>query len=274
MVDFVLVELGCAELRVAWHMVEPPTPPPALFATRERNRVATATATAPGRLRALGIIDSRGAVSGDLHQAITAFAHAPVEVDLRFTASHGGEIRAAVSRYEGFAFLAVVTGGRIRFSRLPAAAGLASLVNVLPPMDPARGTQVTLPVAEVDAAVTAGIVTAMQRNDPVGADADEQLIRGLVARGVSGTDARLFVSLAGERRLRSAQFGFTVRDRAGNRHRGNRTVQAIDTRRGRSVRYTRGAYLIAVPADRDTFVRVLAEACDVELERLRDRRFG
>jgi hypothetical protein len=269
MVDFVLVELGCAELGVAWQLAGLPTPPPALFTARERDRVASAAV--PGRLRALGIIDPRGAITADLNRAITAFAYAPVEVDLRFATTPGVEVRAAVSRYEGRAFLAVVTGDHVRFSGLPAAAGLAALVSVLPQMDPARGTQISLPIAEVDAAIT----TAMESGAPsTGPDADDQLVRGLVARGVSRPDARLFVSLVGGRRLRSAEFGVTVRDRTGHRHRGRRTIQAVDTRRGRAVRYTRGGYLVAAPADRDTFVRILAEAADAELDRVRATGMG
>jgi len=118
---------------------------------------------------------------------------------------------------------------------------------------------VSLPVAEVDAAIT--------RSMELGQDSDDGVIGDLTARGMSGADARLFVSLVGSKRVRFAEFGVTVRDRHGVRHRGSRTVQAVDMRRGRAVLYTRGDYLVATPADEQTLVRVLGQLRDAELER-------
>lgn len=251
-----LIELGCAELGVAWQVANLPAPP-AIFAVRAG--VDHADDTSLIRLGALGLIDADGCVTPELHRSMTAFAHADVEVDLRFAAGRGAEVRAAVTTHHGAAVLAVVTSGHVRFSRVPAEAALPALVHVLPPVEPARGTLVSLPVAEVDAAIT----RSMER----GQDADDGVIGDLTARGMSGADARLFVSLVGSKRLRFAEFGVTVRDRDGVRHRGSRTVQAIDMRRGRAVLYTRGDYLVAAPADEHTLVRVLGQLRDAELER-------
>jgi hypothetical protein len=262
-VDFVLIELGCAELGVAWQVANLPAPP-AMFTVRSRNRMPEEASRA--RLRVLGLIDPRGALSADLRQAMSVFAHARAEVDLRFAARRGTEVRAAVTAEDGVAMLAVITGGHVRFSRLPEEAALAALVSVLPSTEPAKGTLVSLPVAEVDAAIT----TSMER----GLDCDDGVVHGLTARGVSGADARLFVSLVGTRRLRIAEFGVTIRGRSGARHRCSRTVQVVDTRRGRSVLYTRGDYLVAAPADRDTVVSALGELRDAEPGRLDDNRLG
>ncbi|HVV22340.1 MAG TPA: ESX secretion-associated protein EspG [Pseudonocardiaceae bacterium] len=253
-----LIELGCTELGIAWRAADLPALP-ALFTVRDRDRQADENAWT--RLAALGLIDPRGALSSDLHQAMTAFAQSPVEVDLRFATGSGTEVRAAVATADDTAFLAVVTGGHVRFSRVPAEAAVTALVRVLPPEQPAAGTLVSLPVAEVDTAITG----SMER----GVDADEGVIDGLAARGVARTDARLFVSLVGSKRLRFAEFGVTFRDRAGARRRSGRTVQVVDMRRGRAVLHTRGDYLVAAPADGDTVVRVLTELRDAELDRNR-----
>jgi hypothetical protein len=256
-VDFVLIELGCAELAVAWQVAKLPAPP-AIFAVRGGDRRAGDISLT--RLGALGLLDADGAVTPDLHQSMSLFAHAPVAVDLRFAAGHGAEVRAAVATHERVAVLAVVTNGHVRFSQLPADAALPALVNVLPPVEPARGTPVSLPVAEVDAA----IIRSMER----GQDSDDGVVGDLTARGMSGADAKLFVSLVGSKRLRFAEFGVTVRDRDGLRHRGNRTVQAIDMRRGRAALYTRGDYLVASPADQNTLARLVGQLRDTECDRL------
>ncbi|HEX9338291.1 MAG TPA: ESX secretion-associated protein EspG [Pseudonocardiaceae bacterium] len=252
-----LIELGCADLGVAWQVAKLPAPP-AIFAVRGCDRGTDGSSRT--RLSALGLIDSQGAVTPELHRSMSAFAHAGVAVDLRFAAGRGAEVRAAVTTHDGVAILAVVTNGHVRFSRVPADAALPALVHVLPPAEPARGTLVSLPVAEVDAAIT----RSMER----GQDSDDVVVGDLTARGMSGADARLFVSLVGCKRLRFAEFGVTVRDKIGVRHRGSRTVQAIDMRRGRAVLYTRGDYLVAAPADEHTLARELGRLRDAETERL------
>jgi EspG family len=250
-VDFVLIELGCAELGVAWQVAKLPAPP-AIFAVR--GGAGPADDIALTRLGALGLLDAQGAVVPELQRSMSVFAHATVEVDLRFAAGRGAEVRAAVTTAGDVAVLAVVTNGHVRFSRVPAGAALPALIHVLPPAEPARGTLVSLPVAEVDAAIT----RSMER----GQDSDDGVIGDLTARGMSGADARLFVSLVGSKRLRFAEFGVTVRDKLGARRRGSQTVQAVDMRRGRAVLYTRGQYLVAAPADEHTLARVLGQLRD------------
>lgn len=258
-----LIELGCAELGVAWQAADLPLPP-AIFTVRSRNRIPVEMSTA--RLRMSGLIDPHGLPSADLRQAMTVFAHARTEVDLRFVAGRGVDVRAAVTTADGVAILAVITNGHVRFSRIPAEAALAALVNVLPATSPATGTLVSLPVAEVDAAIT----NSMAR----GVDNDTGVVGALTGRGVSAVDARLFVSLVGTRRMRFAEFGLTVRERSGVRHRCSRNVQVVDMRRGRAVLYTKGDYLVAAPADRNTVVEALRELRTAELDRLDDNRLG
>ncbi|HKN97508.1 MAG TPA: ESX secretion-associated protein EspG, partial [Pseudonocardiaceae bacterium] len=132
-----------------------------------------------------------------------------------------------------------------------------------------RGTPISLPIAAVDAAVTATLEPR-----PVPADPDDLLVAGLVRRGVAAADARLYTALVGGKRLRHTEFGITCRDRAGVRRRCAGTVQVVDTRLGRAVRHTRGAYLIAAPADGPTVVRALTELRDAELDRLGGNRLG
>src|SRR6202035_4167170 len=64
-VDFVLIELGCAELDVAWQVAKLPAPP-AIFAVRGCDRRAGDISLT--RLGALGLLDSHGDVTPELHR--------------------------------------------------------------------------------------------------------------------------------------------------------------------------------------------------------------
>ena len=91
MVFFVLIELGCTELGVAWQAADLGALPP-LFTVRSQR--ARGGDLARDRLVTLGLIDPRGVVCGDLHQAMAAFAQSPVEADLRFAVGRGVGSRA------------------------------------------------------------------------------------------------------------------------------------------------------------------------------------
>lgn len=265
-----LIELGCPELSVAWQCAALPALPP-LFTVRAGQERAVDQSRQ--RLLARGLLDRQGVLSPDLRQAMATFAQAPMTMDLRSTASRGTGVTAAVAALDGVAFLAVVTGGHVRFSRIPAEAALPGLVHVLPAEAPARGTLVTLPTADVDAAVTGSMQRAMTR--PVGIlDSGDCLIAGLTRRGVARTDARLFVSLVGGKRLRTSEFGISFRDRSGALHRSSRTMRVLDVRRGRAVLHAKGDYLVAAPADSATVLRVLTELRDAEHDRLGGNRLG
>jgi ESX secretion-associated protein EspG len=254
-VSFVLIEMNCAELGIAWRAMDLGVPPP-LFTVRERRPVADEIVTA--RLRNLGLIDPRGLARPDLQRAMAALAHAPVEIDLR-----SAGLRAAVAVLDDAAYLAVVVRGRVRISRVPAGAALAALVGLLPAVPPARGTAVSLPTADVDAVLTATLEPGAAPADPTGA-----LVAGLTARGIAEPDARLFATLAGGTSARLTEFGVTCRDRAGGRHRRAGTVVVVDTGHGRAVRYPRGTYLVAAPADTSTVIRALAALRDAGHHRL------
>jgi hypothetical protein len=264
-VEVVLLELGCAELGVAWQLAGLGVLPP-IFTMRDRDEDDHSAAI--GRLRARGLLDQQGALAPELHIAIAAFAATPVEVELRSTATNGAEIRAVVTApddKDGLGTLAVITGGQVRLSRLPGDVAFAALVDVLPAVAPAKGTLVSLPIAEVDAATTSAMANRL--HGTAATETDLGMVLGLAARGISPVDARLFVSLVGSKSLRLAEFGVTTKDRDGARRRSCRTVQAVDTPRGRAVRYTVGDYLFAAPAARETFVRALTELRDAELAR-------
>jgi hypothetical protein len=271
-VFFVLIELGCTELGVACQVASLPVPPP-LFTVRAGQRMSVEQARQ--RLVALGLIDPLGTISIGLRQALCAFAQSPVEVDLRFTAARGTVVGAAVATLDEAAFLAVVTNGHVRFSRVPAEAAVAALVHVLPSETPARGATITLPVADADAAVTRSMDRLLDGTAGKGhPDWDTSLIACLASRGVATADARLFAALTGGKRLRFAEFGVTCRDRTGGRRRSSRTVQVVDTRRGRAALHTRGDYLTATPADTATLVGMLTELRDGEFDRLGGNRLG
>ncbi len=199
---------------------------------------------------------------------MVAFTSAPVELELRH-ATRRGACRAAVAVAGDGAVLAVVTGDHVRFSRLPAEAAVAGLVGVLPAEPPARGTQVTLPLAEVDAAIIHALDPDADRLDP-----DDALVAELSRRGVAAPDARLFAALAGGKRLRTAEFGISCRDRAGVRRRSPDTIQVIDTRHGRTLLHLRGDYLVATPADGAVIIRALAGLRAAGLDRLGGNRLG
>jgi ESX secretion-associated protein EspG len=265
-VFFVLIELNCTELGIAWRAMSLGTLPP-LFTVRDRQPVADEIAAA--RLMTMGLIDPCGVARPDLDQAMTAFAQAAVEVDLRGTTRTGTGVRAAVAVLDDAAYLAVVVRGHVRFSRVPAEAALAALVAVLPAEPPARGTAISLPLADVDAAVTAALESGTPPADP-----DRVLVAGLTARGIAEPDAWLFTTLTGGLRSRLTEFGITCRDRTGARRRCTGTAHVIDTRRGRAVRYIRGGYLVTAPADSHTVVHALADLRDAELDRLGGNRLG
>jgi hypothetical protein len=256
---FVLIELNCTELGIAWRAMNLGVPP-ALFTTGDRRPAADEIATA--RLVTTGLIDPRGLARPDLYRAMAAFAFAPLVVDLRGTSR-----RAAVAVLDDVAHLAVVARGRVRFSRVPADAALAALVDLLPAHDPARGTAISLPTADVDVAATAAL-------EPGTADPEGAFVAGLTGRGVAEPDARLFAALVGGTRLRLTEFGITCRARTGARRRGTATVEVVDTRRGRAVRYPKGAYLVAAPASSATVITALALLRDAELDRLGGNRLG
>jgi hypothetical protein len=228
-----------------------------------RGQDSTVGTASGGRLTALGLITPQGEIRADLRLAMTAFAYAPVAVDLRFTAGRAS-VRAAAAVHDDTAYLAVVTGGHTRFSRFPAEAAIAALVGVLPTDRPAAGTAVTLPMADVDAALTRSM-------ESTGLDV---FTGTLMDRGVAPEDARLFAQLAGGRRIRLAEFGVTFLDRAGRRQRAAGTVQVVDTRRGRTVLCARDGYVLASPADEVTVARELTMLRDAEIERLRGHHLG
>lgn len=201
---------------------------------------------------------------------MAAFARSRIQVDLRLTTGRG-VVRAAVVTHEGGAFLAVVTDGHIRFSRVPAVAGLVALVDLIPQRPPAKGTLVTLPTAEVDDA----IIRSMEQGvADAKADRGELFVTALVQHGVVEADARLFARLSGGERHRVAEFSVTVRDDDGGRRRCLRTVRVIDAVGGRSVVHTRDDYVSAAPADGSTVVSTLTRLRNDELDRLGGNRLG
>jgi hypothetical protein len=205
---------------------------------------------AEDRLRARGMIDRRGGLDDDLYGALALFTQAPVELDLRFAHGVGREIRACVAARGGYAVRAVFDDA-VRVDTLPADQVTAALVGVLPDLPPARGTVVSVPTAELDAAVR----DVAERGD----DTDPAFTAALQARGLRSDDARNLVSLLGGDRTGYGKIGVAVRDTAGRRHRSPRVVQVIDTHRGRSALYTRAAYTVASPADFGVVMRVVDE---------------
>jgi len=249
-----VVELDYAELGVAWQRSRLPALP-VIFTWRNHATVPDdpqqALDEAEDRLRSRGMIDRRGGLDDDLYGALALFTHAPVELDLRFAPGVGREIRTCVAARGGYAVRAVLDNDAVRVDTVPADQVTAALVGVLPDLPPARGTVVSVPTAELDAAVR----DVAERGD----DSDPAFTAALQARGLRSDDARNLVALLGGDRTGFGKIGVAVRDSSGRRHRGTRIVQVIDTHRGRSALYTRAAYTVASPADFGVVVRVVDE---------------
>ncbi len=249
-----VVELDYAELGVAWQRSRLPALP-VIFTWRNHASVPDdpqrALDEAEDRLRARGMIDRRGGVDDDLYGALALFAHAPFELDLRFSPGRGQEVRAAVAARGGYAVRAVLDGDAVKVETVPGDQVTGALISVLPDMPLASGAVVSLPSAELDAAVR----DVTERGD----DSDAAFTAALQARGVRSDDARNLVALLGGERTGFGKIGVAVRDSAGHRHRSSKVVQVIDTHRSRSVIYTRAAYTVAAPADTSLLVRVVDE---------------
>lgn len=249
-----VVELDYVELGVAWQRSRLPALP-VIFTWRNHASVPDdpqrALDEAEDRLRARGMIDRRGGLDDDLYGALALFAHAPFELDLRFSPGVGREIRAAVAGRGGYAVRAVLEDDAVHVETVPDYQVAAALIGVLPDLQPASGAVVSLPTAELDAAVR----DVAERGD----DSDPAFTAALQARGVRSDDARNLVALLGSERTGFGKIGAAVRDSSGHRHRSPKVVQVIDTRWGRSAMYSRAAYTVASPADTALLVRVVEE---------------
>ncbi|MFI9388562.1 ESX secretion-associated protein EspG [Kutzneria sp. NPDC052558] len=249
-----VVELDYAELGVAWQRSRLPALP-VIFTWRNHATVPDdpqrALDEAEDRLRARGMIDRRGDLDDDLYGALALFTQAPVELDLRFSPGMGREIRACVAARGGYAVRAVLDNDEVQVDTVHADQVTAALVGVLPDLSPARGSVVSVPTAELDAAGR----DVAERGD----DSDQAFTAALQARGLRSDDARNLVSLLGGDRTGYGKIGVAARDSSGRRHRSPRVVQVIDTHRGRSVLYTRAAYTVASPADFNVVVRAVEE---------------
>lgn len=249
-----VVELDYAELGIAWQRSRLPALP-VIFTWRNHATVPDdpqhALHEAEDRLRARGMIDRRGGLDDDLYGALALFAHAPAEIDLRFAPAAGREIRASVAARGGYAVRAILDDDLVRVETVPADQAPAALASVLPDLPPARGAVVSLPTAELDAAVR----DITDRGD----DSDPAFTAALRSQGLRSDDARNLVSLLGGDRTGFGKIGVAVRDEAGRRHRSARVIQVIDTHRGRSALHTRGGYTVASPADTAMLVRVMED---------------
>ncbi|HEX3787523.1 MAG TPA: ESX secretion-associated protein EspG [Pseudonocardiaceae bacterium] len=259
----VRIELDRAELGFVWQRSSLPTLPAALSALTVRDHGWPAATGPAGRLRSRGLLGPRGELNPELRQVLGVLTSSPFELELRHTDGHCHGVRAAATVRGGVVVIGMVSGDRVVLRRLPGTwaedATGAALVGLLPRTRPANGVAVSLPAAEVDRAMLA----SMER----GQDVDEGLVEGLTARGVAPVDAAMFAGLTSSKRLRSAMFGVTVRDRHGVRHRSNRTFTVLDTDRGRALTCTHGDYLMATPADDRTLTKALAELRASELAR-------
>jgi hypothetical protein len=249
-----VVELDYAELGVAWQRSRLPALP-VIFTWRNHATVPDdperALHEAEDRLRARGMIDRRGGLDDDLYGALSLFTHAPVELDLRFAPGAGRELRACVAARGGYAVRVILDGDAVRMDTVSGDRTTSALVGVLPDLQPASGSVVSVPTTELEAAVR----DVTERGD----DSDPAFTAALQARGLRSDDARNLVSLLGGERTGYGKIGVAVRDSFGRRHRSPRVIQVIDTHRGRSAIYSRAAYAVACPADTALLVRVVDE---------------
>ncbi|MBA8926854.1 hypothetical protein BC739_004060 [Kutzneria viridogrisea] len=245
----VVIELDYAELGVAWQRSQLPALPTVV--TWRNNFVPPADPQhaldqAEARLRARGLLDRH--LDDDLYGALALLAHAPFELDLRFAAAPGRELRACVTARAGHAARFLVDGDQVRIDTIPDHAATTALLSLLPAVASGPGHAVSLPTAELEA--------ALARLAEFGEDSDAGFTAALRARGVRSDDARNLVALLGGERVGFGKIGVAVRDDAGRRHRSPTVLQVIDTARGRAAVYERAGYTVAAPADLGLLTRV------------------
>ena len=246
----VRIELDRAELDLVWRRSGVAALPEVLSV---RQRAAVPGDGTVNRLAARGLVGPRGELNPDLRHVLGVLADAPVEYHLRVAG--GPVLRAVATVKAGVVAIGMITGDRITLRRLPGkwideAAG-AALVGLLPRVPPAPGTSVSLPSVDV---VDLQLVAMAQ-----GHSMDDRVIEGLIQRGVDPVDARMFASLASERRVRFGIFGLTVRDARGVRRPVDHSIRAVDTERGRAMLLSKSGFLTAAPVDDRELTKALAE---------------
>ncbi|AHH98566.1 ESX secretion-associated protein EspG [Kutzneria albida] len=250
-----VIKLDYAELGVAWQRSRLPALP-AILTWRNHTQPPTdpqhALEQAEARLRARSLLDRH--LDDDLYGALTLIAHASFELDLRYAPAPGRELRACVTARAGHAVRFLVDGDQVRIDTIPDHAVTSSLLGLLPAVPPAPGHTVSLPTAELEAAVTEA--------SALGEVADAAVEAGLRARGIRSDVARTLTVLAGSPRTGYGTFGAAVRDSAGVRRRGQQPVKVLDTDRGRVAMYPRSEYTVVAPASTPLLGRVLDELVD------------
>jgi ESX secretion-associated protein EspG len=258
-----VVELDYAELGVAWQRSRLPSLPVSLT-WRNHAKVPDdpqqALDEADARLKSRGLIDRCGGLDDDLYGMLALFAQAPYELDLRFSAGVGHEVRACVAARGGYAARAIVDDDLVHVETVADYQVTGALVGVLPDAHPVQGPVVSVPTPDLAAAVAA----VADRGD----DSDGAFASALQARGIRSNDARNLVALVGGDRTGFGKIGASVRDTGGRRHRSSVAVQVIDTYHGRSAVYQRAGYTVASPADFSLLVRVVDELLDGTRRRL------
>ncbi|AHH94529.1 ESX secretion-associated protein EspG [Kutzneria albida] len=257
----VVIKLDYAELGVAWQRSRLPALP-TILTWRNHTPPPTdpqeALEQAEARLRARGLLDRH--LDDDLYGALALVAHASFELDLRYAPAPGRELRACVAARGSFAVRAVLDGDSVRLDAVPDHSLTASLVRVLPETPPATGSTVSVPTADLEAAVT----EAAER----GIDSDGAVEAGLRARGIRSDAARNLSALVAGERSAYGKFAAAVRDSAGARHRSPNIVKVFDTARGRVALFERNGYTVAAPADVILLVRVVGELLEGTRQRL------
>jgi hypothetical protein len=221
------VSITAAAYQVAWeHLRLPPMPivlyvPPEGTHPEERELVRR---SAWAELRAAGAATGRG-LEPWFAAALHTLARPERMVDLRSGIGRDA-LRGLAAAGREYAVLAALTGNAVRLRPTGRSALAEELVGLLPPCPPGPGSEVCLPVADVDVAVHGA-------SSPLLPVTDHLLGRD----DVPAESVRALVAMTGPT-VRRGQFGATRADGRGRRHRLARGVAVHDTPAGR--------YLIAV----------------------------
>jgi hypothetical protein len=215
------VSLSASAYQVAWEHLDLPPMPMVLYVPAEGTHPEERELVrhlAWAELRALGVAGHRGLESW-FADALRLLAAPDRSVDLRFGLGREAVRGLAAVRAE-HGVLTALAGATVRVRPTGQGTLADELVALLPAHPPGPGSTVMLPVEDVD-------VAAHGASSPLLPLADH-----LAGRGVPVDSVRALLAMT-EGTFRRGQFGATLRDHRGRRHRLSQGVAVHDTPAGR-----------------------------------------
>lgn len=213
--------------------------------------------------RSRGWLDRSGQAVPWVADVMHLLAYAPTEADTRFAPGRGQHVRGLVSIASDRAVRTWVRGRHVRIDPVWKTSAYSSLIGLWPEITPVRGSSVSIPVEDADAASKSA--SAERGHDQVRA-----LVRELRSRGVRSDDAREYARMVSGERTHDGEFSVAIRDDRNRLRTPDTVVVVTGTTQGSYVQYVRGDFLVTAPADPPLVARTLAEVA--EALRRGDRR--